>query len=46
MAEDALQEALISAMSHWGRSGLPNSPIAWLMKVALNKGIDRAPFAI
>lgn len=41
MAEDALQEALISAMSHWGRSGLPNSPIAWLMKVALNKGIDR-----
>ena len=42
MAEDALQEALISAMSHWGRSGLPNSPIGWLMKVALNKGIDRA----
>ena len=42
VAEDALQEALISAMSHWGRSGLPNSPIGWLMKVALNKGIDRA----
>jgi len=42
MAEDALQEALISAMSHWGRAGLPNSPIGWLMKVALNKGIDRA----
>lgn len=42
VAEDALQEACISAMSHWGRSGLPSSPIAWLMKVALNKGIDRA----
>ncbi|MFK8076361.1 MAG: RNA polymerase sigma factor [Granulosicoccus sp.] len=42
VAEDALQEASISAMSHWGRSGLPSSPIAWLMKVALNKGIDRA----
>lgn len=42
VAEDALQEACISAMSHWGRSGLPNSPIGWLMKVALNKGIDRA----
>jgi len=41
LAEDALQEALISAMSHWGRAGLPNSPIGWLMKVALNKGIDR-----
>ena len=42
VAEDALQEASISAMSHWGQSGLPNSPIGWLMKVALNKGIDRA----
>lgn len=41
-AEDALQEALISAMSHWSRSGLPHSPIGWLMKVALNKGIDNA----
>lgn len=41
VAEDALQEALISAMSHWGRSGLPHSPIGWLMKVGLNKGIDR-----
>ncbi len=42
LAEDALQEALITGMSHWGRSGLPHSPIGWLMKVALNKGIDRA----
>jgi RNA polymerase sigma-70 factor (ECF subfamily) len=42
VAEDALQEACISAMSHWGRSGLPHSPIGWLMKVGLNKGIDRA----
>ena len=41
LAEDALQDALISAMSHWGRSGLPHSPIGWLMKVGLNKGIDR-----
>ncbi|MBX2883100.1 MAG: tetratricopeptide repeat protein [Granulosicoccus sp.] len=42
VAEDALQDASISAMSHWGRSGLPNSPTGWLMKVALNKGIDKA----
>jgi len=41
IAEDALQEALISALGHWGRSGIPKSPTAWLMKVALNKGIDR-----
>lgn len=41
IAEDALQEALISALGHWGRSGIPSSPTAWLMKVGLNKGIDR-----
>ena len=41
LAEDALQEASISALKHWGRAGTPNDPIAWLMKVGLNKGIDR-----
>ncbi len=41
LAEDALQDALISAMSHWGRSGLPHAPTGWLMKVAYNRGIDR-----
>ncbi len=40
LAEDALQEAAISALKHWSRSGLPNSPLAWLMKTGLNKGID------
>ena len=41
LAEDALQEASISALTHWGRSGIPNAPKAWLMRAALNKGIDR-----
>ena len=45
-AEDALQEASISALRHWGRSGIPHSPTAWLMKVALNKGIDRVRSSI
>ena len=40
-AEDALQEASISALRHWSRSGIPHAPMAWLMKVALNKGLDR-----
>ncbi|MDJ0612897.1 MAG: sigma-70 family RNA polymerase sigma factor [Rhizobiaceae bacterium] len=40
LAEDALQEAIVSAISHWGRAGLPNSPKGWLLRVALNKGID------
>lgn len=41
LAEDALQDAVISALSHWGRSGLPISPQGWLLKVALRKAIDR-----
>ncbi len=41
LAEDALQEAAMSAISHWGRAGLPNSPQGWLLKVALRKAIDR-----
>lgn len=42
MAEDALQEAAISAVSHWGRLGLPNSPHGWLLRVAVRKAIDHA----
>lgn len=41
MAEDCLQDALISALEHWGRSGLPRSPAAWLLQVARRKAIDR-----
>ncbi|MFK7915245.1 MAG: RNA polymerase sigma factor [Pseudomonadales bacterium] len=41
LAEDALQDASVSALSHWARSGVPHSPKAWLMRAALNKGIDR-----
>ena len=35
LAEEALQEAAISAVSHWGRSGVPSSPQGWLLRVAL-----------
>ncbi|MGL6211840.1 MAG: RNA polymerase sigma factor, partial [Paracoccaceae bacterium] len=41
LAEEALQEAAISALSHWGRAGLPTSPQGWLLRVALRKAIDR-----
>lgn len=41
LAEDVLQEACISALTHWGRVGLPTSPQGWLMKVAFRKAIDR-----
>ncbi|TDM05949.1 MAG: RNA polymerase [Ideonella sp. MAG2] len=40
-AEDALQEACISALSHWSRDGPPQSPQAWLMRVAFRKALDR-----
>jgi RNA polymerase sigma factor (sigma-70 family) len=41
LAEDAVQDATLSALSHWGRAGLPASPQGWLLKVALRKAIDR-----
>jgi RNA polymerase sigma factor (sigma-70 family) len=41
LAEDALQEAVVSALVHWGRTGLPSSPQGWLLKVSLRKAIDR-----
>lgn len=41
LAEDALQEAAVSALSHWGRVGLPSSPQGWLLRVAYRKAIDR-----
>ena len=41
LAEEVLQEASVSALSHWGRSGLPASPQGWLLQVARRKAIDR-----
>ncbi len=41
LAEEVLQEAALSAMDHWGRAGVPHSPVGWLLKVAYRKAIDR-----
>lgn len=41
LAEEVLQEAVLSALSHWGRAGLPRSPAGWLLQVARRKAIDR-----
>jgi RNA polymerase sigma factor (sigma-70 family) len=40
LAEDALQEAALSAITHWPR-GVPANPTAWLLRVASRKAIDR-----
>lgn len=40
LAEEALQEAALSALTHWQR-GTPANPTAWLLRVAGRKAIDR-----
>lgn len=41
LAEDALQEASVSALVHWARKGLPQSPQGWLIRVAFRKALDQ-----
>jgi RNA polymerase sigma-70 factor, ECF subfamily len=41
LAEDALQDAYLSAAQHWGKRSAPENPTAWLMQVARRKAIDR-----
>ena len=41
LAEDALQDASASALVHWARTGPPDRPLAWLIRVAFRKAIDR-----
>lgn len=41
VAEEALADAVESAVVHWARSGPPLKPRAWLMRVARRKAIDR-----
>src|SRR5204863_9299443 len=41
LAEECVQDALVSALEHWPRDGVPDNPGAWLMTAARRKGIDR-----
>jgi RNA polymerase sigma-70 factor (ECF subfamily) len=36
-----VQDALVAALEHWPREGIPDNPGAWLMTTARRKGIDR-----
>ena len=40
VAEDAVQDAIVSALREWPRSGIPSEPRAWLTLVARRKAID------
>lgn len=41
LAEDMLQETLISALERWPRDGLPANPAGWMVTVARRKAIDQ-----
>ncbi|MGM9425812.1 RNA polymerase sigma factor [Hydrogenophaga sp. MI9] len=40
VAEELAQDALVAALEHWPRDGLPDKPGAWLMTTALNRALD------
>jgi RNA polymerase sigma-70 factor (ECF subfamily) len=41
LAEDAVQEALATALVRWPRDGIPMRPGAWIMTAARNKALDQ-----
>ncbi len=41
LAEELVQDAIVEALEHWPREGVPEAPAAWLLTVARRKGIDR-----
>ncbi|MGH7281744.1 MAG: RNA polymerase sigma factor [Polyangiaceae bacterium] len=40
VAEELAQDALVTALEEWPRSGAPDNPGAWLMATAKNRAID------
>jgi RNA polymerase sigma-70 factor (ECF subfamily) len=40
LAEDVAQEAIVAALDHWPRLGVPDNPAAWLLQVARRKALD------
>ncbi|HEX5193941.1 MAG TPA: sigma-70 family RNA polymerase sigma factor [Solirubrobacteraceae bacterium] len=41
LAEDAAQEAFVTAAERWPREGAPANPTGWLITTARNRAIDR-----
>lgn len=41
LAEEVVQEALLSALQVWGMRGVPDDPSAWLFQVARNRALDQ-----
>ena len=45
-AEDAVQEAMIAAFTHWPQEGIPDNPRGWLIQVASRRMTDQLRSAI
>jgi RNA polymerase sigma factor (sigma-70 family) len=41
VAEELAQDALVTALEQWPRTGIPDNPGAWLMATAKHRGIDQ-----
>jgi RNA polymerase sigma-70 factor (ECF subfamily) len=41
VAEELAQDAMVTALEEWPRSGVPDNPGAWLMATAKRRAIDR-----
>ena len=41
LAEELAQDALVAALEHWPKDGIPDNPGAWLMTTAKNRALDR-----
>jgi predicted RNA polymerase sigma factor len=41
LAEESLQEAVVQALEHWPREGIPGRPGAWLLTVARRRALNR-----
>ena len=40
LAEELAQDALVAALEHWPKDGIPDNPGAWLMTTAKNRALD------
>ena len=39
-AEDAVQEAYVTALERWTQDGVPRNPVAWIVTTARNRALD------
>src|SRR5450631_3677825 len=40
LAQELAQDALVSALEHWPKSGIPDNPAAWLTATAKHRALD------